>query len=159
MGVSGSGKTTVGRMLAERLGWTFIEGDAHHPPANVTKMGEGAPLTDADRAPWLDALRALILDLLQEGRSGVVACSALKAAYRERLLVDHPGVHLVYLNGDADAILQRMQRRTDHFFPPELLQSQFDALEPPGNEAFTVAIDQPPPAIVQEICEGLGLEA
>jgi carbohydrate kinase (thermoresistant glucokinase family) len=157
MGVSGSGKTTVGRLLAERIGATFIEGDTHHPAANIAKMERGEPLTDADRLPWLEALRALIENLMERGETGVVACSALKARYREQLRVDHPRVHLVYLDGDAATIRARMDARTDHFMPPELLQSQFDALEPPAEADVIVSIGQTPGEIVQVICDRLNL--
>jgi gluconokinase len=157
MGVSGSGKTTVGRRLADRLGAAFIEGDAYHPAANVAKMERGEPLTDADRRPWLEALRAVIEDLLERSETGVVACSALKARYRARLHVDHPRVRLVYLEGDAATIRARMEARADHFMPPGLLQSQFDALEPPTDADVTVSIDQTPGEIVQVICDTLGM--
>ena len=159
MGVSGSGKTTVGRLLADRLGATFIEGDAYHPAANVAKMERGEPLTDADRAPWLDALRAVIEELLERDATGVVACSALKARYRERLHVGHPRVRLVYLEGDPPTIRARMEARADHFMPPDLLRSQFEALEPPTDADVTVTIDQTPGEIVQAICDGLNLNS
>jgi gluconokinase len=150
MGVSGAGKTTIGRQLAEALGWEFLDGDAFHPPENVAKMARGEPLTDADRAPWLDRLHDLIAQRLADSEPAVLAASALKRAYRQRLLVDHPAVALVYLQGDHDLIDRRLNRRKGHYMPAALLQSQFAALEPPV-EAVTVDIGQPPAALVQQI--------
>jgi len=152
MGVSGSGKTTVGTRLADRLGWTFADGDDFHPPANVEKMSRGEPLTDADRWPWLRAVRDFIAERLEADAPAVVACSALKAAYREVLLEDNDGAELVYLRGDYDLIRDRMEARSDHFFDAELLDSQFEALEPPSaEEAYVVDVDAPPDAIVYTI--------
>jgi len=152
MGVSGSGKTTVGTRLADRLGWTFADGDDFHPPANVEKMSRGEPLTDADRWPWLRAVRDFIAERLEADAPAVVACSALKAAYREVLLEDNDGAELVYLRGDYDLIRDRMEARSDHFFDAELLDSQFEALEPPSaEEAYVVDVDAPPDAIVHTI--------
>ncbi len=150
MGVSGSGKTTVGILLAERLGWDFVDGDDVHPPANVEKMARGEPLTDADRQPWLRALRALIDDRLDAGAPAVLACSALKQTYRDVLRDD--AVRFVYLRGDFHRIRERMRHRENHFFDADLLASQFDALEPPAaSEALIVDIDSPPEAIAQHI--------
>jgi len=123
MGVSGSGKSTVGRLLAGVLGRRFIEGDALHPPANIEKMSSGVPLTDADRAPWLAAIAAE----LARGGPAVLACSALKRAYRDRL----PGVRWFYLRVPRDVLAQRLAGRRGHFFPPALLDSQLVELEPP----------------------------
>lgn len=132
MGVSGSGKTTVGRALAQRLGWPFYDGDDLHPAANVAKMAAGIPLDDADRAGWLAALATIIAGGVARGEGGVVACSALKARYRAVLCAPTAGqVEFVYLRGSYEVILARMQRRTGHFMPPRLLRSQFDALEEP----------------------------
>lgn len=133
MGVSGCGKTTVGRLLAERLGWEFLDGDNFHPPDNVTKMSRGTPLTDADRAGWLDRLAGLITESLQQGRSVVLACSALKQSYRDRLTVSPGSVRFVYLKGSRELIGSRLLERAGHFMPPGLLESQFKDLEEPGN--------------------------
>lgn len=152
MGVSGSGKTTVGTRLADRLGWTFADGDDFHPPANVEKMSRGEPLTDADRWPWLRAMHDFIAERLEDDAPAVVACSALKAAYREVLLEGNDGAELVYLRGEYDLIRDRMEARSDHYFDAELLDSQFETLEPPsGEEAHFVDVDAPPDAIVEAI--------
>ncbi len=156
MGVAGSGKTTVGRRLAEDLGWPFFDGDDFHPPENVAKMAQGLPLTNADRAPWLDALRALIDEVVGQGRSAVIACSALKQAYRRRLLHNHAAARLVYLKGDYALIRRRMRRRRGHFFDPDLLRSQFDTLEEP-TEGVTVDVAAPPAQIVRQIRAALRL--
>lgn len=129
-GVSGSGKTTIGALLAERLGWEYAEADAFHSEANVAKMRAGHPLTDADRLPWLRAIAAWIADRLATGRPGVVTCSALKRRYRDLLAGGHAGVRLVLLEGDRDTIAARMRSRKGHFFKAELLDSQFADLEP-----------------------------
>ncbi len=152
MGVSGSGKTTVGTRLAEALGWTFADGDDFHPSANVEKMRRGEPLTDADRWPWLRALRDYIGERLADGAPAVVACSALKAAYRTVLLEGNPGAELVYLRGSYALIRRRMEARPDHFFDAEMLDSQFETLEEPTpDEALIVDIDAPPAEIVDTI--------
>jgi len=147
IGVSGSGKTTIGQLLAEDLGWRFYEGDDFHPQANIDKMRQGTPLTDVDRAPWLTALNRLIRDLVREGRSAVVACSALKQTYRDRLLRDTQGVCVVYLKGDYDLIQKRLQERPGHFMKANLLASQFDALEEPEG-VLAVDTTQEPETIV-----------
>ncbi len=157
MGVAGSGKTTVGQELAASLGWNFGDADDFHPPANVAKMSAGIPLNDDDRAPWLKAIRAHIEALLSAGRSGVVTCSALKQRYRAVLTDGLPEVRLVHLTGDFDLILSRMNARRDHFMKPEMLRSQFEALEPPAH-ALTVDIARPPEIVAAEIREKLGLE-
>jgi gluconokinase len=155
MGVSGSGKTTVGRLLAEDLGWEFLEADEFHPPANIDKMRRGVPLNDADRDPWLAALAAAIDTRTRAGRNAILACSALKHAYRTRLRVS-PDVHFVYLKGTHEEIDERLEDRRGHFFSPELLDSQFDALEEP-RDALVVDISQTPEAIVRQIERGLAL--
>jgi gluconokinase len=139
MGVSGCGKSSVGKALAEQLGWDFYDADDFHPPENVSKMANGIPLTDSDRAPWLAALHDLISSSLAQDHPGVLACSALKERYRRQLLEDNEGVQLVYLKGSHELISSRMSTRKDHYMKPEMLQSQFDALEEPAN-ALTIDI-------------------
>lgn len=155
-GVSGSGKTTVGQKLAEKLGWDFYDGDAFHPRANIEKMSHGIPLTDADRWPWLDRLNQRILKSLGEGRPAVLACSALKRSYRERLLKNTSRTALVYLRGDFQLIKRRMRERHGHYMRAGMLQSQFEALEEPTS-GTTVDIDASPDIIVSEIIRKLGL--
>lgn len=155
MGVAGSGKTTVGELLAQQLGWNFYDADAFHPAENVAKMANGTPLDDADRAPWLAALRALISTSFEENRPAVLACSALKESYRKQLLQDHDGVQIVYLKGSYDLIWSRISRRQDHYMKPEMLQSQFEALEEPM-DALTVNVSRPVDEIVQSILKQLG---
>lgn len=150
MGVSGSGKTTVGLALAGALGWTFRDADDFHPAANVAKMGAGQPLTDADRAPWLAAIRAFIAAALARGESAVVTCSALKETYRQAAIPDPARVKLVHLSGDYGLILERMQQRQGHFMKAEMLQSQFAALEAPRG-ALAVDVARTPAEIVAEI--------
>ena len=150
MGVSGSGKTTVGQQLAERLGWDFYDADDFHPPENVAKMAAGVPLNDEDRQPWLIILHDLISASLKKGRSGVLACSALKESYREILLKDNADVHLVYLKGSFDLILFRMQARSGHYMKPSMLRSQFDTLEEP-TDAIVVPVSVPVDEIVDNI--------
>ncbi len=131
MGVAGSGKTTIGKALANALGWSFYDGDDFHPPENIDKMARGIPLDDVDRAPWLATLHNLIAGCLEEDNLAVLACSALKQRYREQLFYGHPYVKFVYLRGDFDTILERMKKRQDHYMRPGMLQSQFAALEEP----------------------------
>ena len=150
MGVSGSGKTSVGKTLAENLGWAFYDADNFHPPANVAKMANGTPLEDSDRAPWLAALHDMIESSLKEDRPGVLACSALKERYRQQLLDGNEDVQVVYLKGSYDLIWSRMEQREDHYMKPHMLQSQFGALEEPAN-ALNVDIGWPVDAIVQQI--------
>lgn len=150
MGVAGCGKTTVGRLLAAELGWGFRDADDFHPPANIAKMSRGQPLTDADRAPWLAALRRQIEDCLGRDSHAVVACSALKESYRRKLLVEPLRVKLVYLTGDPALLEQRLRQRRDHFMKPGMLASQFAALEPPA-DALTVDIAAEPAEIVRRI--------
>ncbi|MCL4168772.1 UNVERIFIED_CONTAM: hypothetical protein GTU68_002554 [Idotea baltica] len=145
MGVSGCGKSSVGRALAERAGWHFVEGDDLHPEANRKKMATGTPLNDADRWPWLDAIATKAKAMEAAGQSVIVACSALKLAYRKRLASAGPHVSFIYLTGTPSTIMERMQARTDHFMPPGLLQSQLETLEPPGSDeqALHFDIEQP----------------
>ena len=155
MGVSGSGKTTVGQKLAEELGWSFRDADDFHPPANVAKMSAGLPLDDSDRAPWLAAIRAYLETTLARGESGVVTCSALKESYRAVAIPDPKRVHLVHLDGDFNVILDRMKQR-EHFMKPDMLKSQFATLEPPV-DALTIDIAKSPEQIVAEIRQKLSL--
>lgn len=131
MGVSGSGKTTVGRLLASRLRCDFVDADDHHPPQNRLKMQKGIPLTEEDRIPWLEALSDLIHDHMEKGASMVLACSALRKAYRVKLDVDQKMVRTVYLKGERKELTQRLSRRKHEFFNPSLLDSQFATLEEP----------------------------
>ena len=153
MGVSGSGKTTIARALAARLGWTFAEGDDFHSAANVAKMRAGVALTDEDRAPWLDAIAAWIRDARAKGERCVVACSALKRAYRERIQGGRDDVCFALLQGDYDAIANRLERRSGHYMPLSLLRSQFETLEAPcGDECHViVAIGNAPGETVEAI--------
>jgi carbohydrate kinase (thermoresistant glucokinase family) len=150
MGVAGSGKTTIGLKLAAALGWSFRDADDFHPPANVAKMSAGLPLTDADRAPWLAAIRAHIDACLARGESAVVTCSALKEEYRRTLISDPAKVKLVHLSGNFQLILERLNQRKDHFMKPAMLESQFATLEPPQG-ALVVDIAEEPDAIVTKI--------
>lgn len=149
MGVAGTGKTTVGGLLAEALGVPYAEADAFHPPANVAKMSSGRPLDDADREPWLDAIGAWAGE--RERSGGVVSCSALKRAYRDRLRAAAPGVFFVHLTGDRSLIAQRMEQRRDHFMPPALLDSQFATLEPlqPDEEGTAVQVCEDPDTVTR----------
>jgi gluconokinase len=149
MGVAGSGKTTIGRGLAAELGWKFYDADDYHPPANVAKMRRGVPLGDADRLPWLQTLEALVRASIERGESGVLACSALKATYRARLLIDER-VKLVYLKGTFDLIQKRLANRRGHFMSAAMLESQFAALEEPEQE-FHMDIAGMPQEIVRAI--------
>jgi gluconokinase len=157
MGVSGCGKTTVGERLAVTLGLPFQEGDALHPPANIAKMAGGTALTDADRWPWLEAVAAWMDERRAIGSGGIISCSALKRAYRERLRSGRPDVELVFLRGSRAAIANRLAARAGHFMPPRLLDSQLDALEEPEarERPIVVGIEQTVPQIVEEILAGL----
>jgi gluconokinase len=139
-GVSGSGKTTVGALLAGRLRWRFADADTFHPAANVAKMRAGIPLTDADREPWLHAITDWMDERIAAGQSAVVTCSALKRAYRDQLLAGRPMATMVFLQVSREVLEQRLMARPDHFFPEKLLDSQLAALEPPtpGERVQTV---------------------
>jgi len=151
-GVSGAGKTTVGKLLAQELGWQFLEADDFHSAANIVKMRSGRPLTDEDRWPWLDRLREQIEQLLSAGENAVLACSALKRAYRDRLRVSDE-VKFVFLRGDYALVEKQLRSRRGHFMNAGLLQSQFDELEEPqaDERAITVALGRAPEEIVEEI--------
>lgn len=156
MGVSGSGKTTLGRLLSAALGWPFYEGDAYHPPTNIDKMRRGIPLTDADRASWLAALRAVIDDCLRGGIAAVLSCSALKRSYRRQLGIDHERVRLVYLQAPPALIRTRLEKRTQHFMGPALLSSQYEALEAP-RAGLSLDAALPPEHLVREIRRAWGI--
>ncbi len=153
MGVSGSGKSTVAEAVARRLGWPFVDGDAFHSPEHVAKMHAGHPLTDADRAPWLDRIAAWIGERLAAGERGVIVCSALRRRYREGLARGRPEVRFVYLDGDRALIERRLAARAGHFMPPALLDSQFATLEPPGPDErpITVGILDSPERIAEQV--------
>jgi carbohydrate kinase (thermoresistant glucokinase family) len=153
MGVSGSGKTTIAKDLANRVHWQALEGDTLHPPANVAKMKAGTPLDDSDRWPWLHAIAASIDAWRAAGTSGVVACSALKRAYRDILIGSRPDVVLIYLQGSRDLIGDRIAARRGHFMPPALLDSQFGTLEEPGDDEHPIvaSVAPPPEAITDAI--------
>ena len=157
MGVSGSGKTTVGKLLAKRLGWHYQEGDGLHPPENVAKMSGGTPLTDADRIPWLGRIAARIDEWLSRGERGVVTCSALKRAYRDIIIGQRRDVGLVYLKGSRELIGQRMAARKGHFMPTALLDNQFATLQEPGRDENAIIVDVggTPAEIVDEILRRL----
>lgn len=151
MGVSGAGKSTVGTLLAARLGAPFADADDFHPPANIAKMSRGEPLVDADRWPWLDAIGAWLDARAASGEGGVVTCSALKRIYRDRLLAGRPAVRLLHLSGDAALIGARQAARPGHFMPASLMASQFATLEPPGEEEGAIVLSvEPPPEVVVE---------
>ena len=156
MGVSGSGKTAIGQLLAKELGWQFYDGDDFHPQANVDKMRQGIALTDEDRAPWLSALHNLIQECLRTETSAVVACSALKQVYRDHLQNGATGVHFVYLKGDYELIQQRLRARSGHFMNADLLYSQFTTLEEPDG-VLTIDVIHSPQMIVQQIRYALRL--
>lgn len=156
MGVTASGKSTVGRLLAERLGWTFHDGDDYHPAANVDKMSKGIPLTDDDRLPWLDALNAIMRRHEQEGTHAIVASSALKQTYRERLARGLQPPVVVFLKGDPEMLQARLDARTDHFMPRTMLPSQLAALEEPHG-AVVVDAGLSPETIAALVIERLGL--
>jgi len=141
MGVSGSGKTTVAELIARRLGWPFMEGDRLHPEANVEKMRQGVPLTDADRAPWLDRIGEELKRWAAEGQSGVLTCSALKRAYRDRIRAARPDVRLVYVKGSEALIQSRVAARHHEYMPASLLRSQFEALEEPAPDEGVVTVE------------------
>ena len=154
MGVSGSGKTTIGTLLADRTGAVFADADDYHPLANKQKMAAGHPLDDNDRQPWLEVLNRILRGWFEQGSSGVLACSALKAKYRDTLAMGMPddAVHFVLLEGSPDLIAQRLAARQHEYMNPRLLESQLKTLEPPTEaEAFCIVNDRPPGLIVEEI--------
>lgn len=156
MGVSGSGKTTIGLELSSDLGWPFYDGDNFHPPANIEKMKRGVPLADEDRRSWLEELRELTHRLTHENKSAIVACSALKKSYREHLRAGSSQVLFVHLKGDYELIRRRMEKRGGHFMKPELLKSQFETLEE-SDDAVAVDIEKEPATIVGIIKRKLNL--
>ena len=153
MGVTGSGKTTVGRLLAEDLGWTYADADNFHSELNIEKMKSGIPLNDADRKPWLESLRELVNDSLIRNENAVLACSALRESYRAFLLLDEQ-VKLVYLRGDYHVIRERLAQRRGHYMDPTLLDSQFETLEEPS-ECLRIDASSDPNAIISIIRKGL----
>jgi gluconokinase len=154
-GVAGAGKTTIGTLLARELGWRFYEGDDFHPAANIEKMRRGEALTDSDRAPWLDRLRALIEQALERDENGILACSALKRSYRARLRVDER-VIFVHLALSRTLIERRLKQRQDHFMNPVLAESQFEALEAPQT-GLTLDASLPPAVLVEQVRKALGI--
>lgn len=156
MGVSGSGKTTVGGLLARELGWTFADADSFHPPENIAKMAAGIPLDDADRAPWLNALRTYIDARLSHGENAVIACSALKESYRAVLVADPTRVWLVHLHGSRELLLSRMSGREGHYMRAEMLDSQLATLEPP-RDVLTLDVSATPEALVAKIRDAFHL--
>jgi gluconokinase len=161
MGVSGSGKSTVGALIAERLGWIFVDGDSFHTPEHVAKMHAGHALDDEDRAPWLARIAVWIQQRLEAGESGVVVCSALRRAYRDVLTGGSRRVRLVYLDGDRALVAGRLAERQGHFMAPRLLDSQFETLEVPGPDEhpIVVGIAEPPEAIAARVVSRLAAEA
>ena len=157
MGVAGSGKTTIGELLAARLRSTFVDGDSFHPPTNVEKMSQGIPLTDADREPWLAAIHARIVDALARGEQLVIACSALKQKYRDTL-GQNVELTWVYLKGTEQLIFARLKARSHHYMKAGMLASQFADLEEP-TDAIAVDIADPPDAIVQQILSTISAAA
>jgi len=157
MGVSGSGKSTIGEKLAERLNWNFEDGDKFHPASNVAKMRAGHPLTDEDRWPWLQAIADEIDRICKAGQHAVIACSALRRAYRDVLVHGRSDVRMIYLKGSQELIAGRLAQRKGHFMPPGLLDSQFKTLEPPdrNENPVTVSIDAAVDAIVDDIIRQL----
>jgi gluconokinase len=146
MGVSGCGKSTVGRLLADGLGVHYVEGDELHPPENVARMAAGIALTDADRHGWLQAVAGQLANATTEARGVVVTCSALKRRYRDQLRAGAADTRFVHLHGPRDVLAARLAARTDHYMPPSLLQSQLETLEPPGADepALSLSIEHPP---------------
>lgn len=159
MGVAGCGKSTVAALLSARLGWPFEEGDALHPKANVQKMAAGHPLTDADRAPWLQRVAAWAERELDAGQSGVITCSALKRAYRDVINRRGSGILFVYLSGDREMIAARLAARRGHYMPASLLDSQFADLEEPAPDEPSIRVDvgPSPPVITQHILDRLSV--
>ncbi len=155
MGVTGSGKTTVGRLLAEDLGWTYFDADSFHSELNIEKMKAGTPLGDADRKPWLEGLRELVRACLLRSENAVLACSALRERYREFLLLDE-SVKLVYLKGEYQVIQERLAQRRGHYMDPALLDSQFETLEEPA-ECLRIDAASDPLAILRTIRSNLSI--
>jgi gluconokinase len=158
MGVSGSGKSTIAESLARRLAWSYEDGDKFHPASNVAKMSAGQPLTDTDRWPWLQAIADEIDRVCTAGSHAVIACSALKRAYRDVLVHGRSDVRIVFLDGTQQLIADRLAQRKGHFMPPGLLDSQFATLQPPDPDErpITVSIDASVDVIVDEIVRQLG---
>lgn len=158
MGVSGSGKSTVGKLLGDRTGWQFFDADDFHPPDNIDKMSRGIPLTDSDRSPWLGKLQALITNTLNAGQNGILACSALKSSYRDILSEKYSDeVVFVYLRGDYNCIQSRIKERQGHFMEEKMLRSQFATLEEPNN-AVIIDVSLSPEEIVEEILKVVNFE-
>lgn len=155
MGVTGAGKTTVGSLLAAQLGWEFADADSFHPAANVEKMSQGIALTDADRAPWLAAMRSAIERWISEKKSAVLACSALKRSYRQELLIS-PEVRLVYLRGSYESIARQLRARQGHFATEAILADQFANLEEP-QDAIVIEVGEDPATMVKQIRDQLGV--
>lgn len=155
MGVAGCGKSTVAKQVAEQLGWLFVEGDALHPPANVDKMSRGVPLDDADRQPWLERIASTIKDWRSEGRPGVIACSALRFAYRAIIAAGQSDVCFVHLSGERELIARRLADRRGHFMPVGLLESQLATLEAPSptEPAISLDISQSPETLAQAVVD------
>jgi gluconokinase len=156
-GVSGSGKTTVGRNLAAALGWSFRDADEFHSAANIAKMSAGIPLGDADRAPWLQAIHDTLVNALAQGENIVVTCSALKRRYRAQLQVDPAQVKLIFLSASYPVLLKRLESRQGHFMKANMLKSQWDDLEPPAADELAVDGGRPPAVVVQAIRKECGV--
>ena len=161
MGVSGAGKTTIAKLLAERLGWEFADGDEFHPRENIKKMRSGIPLTDEERLPWLHAIADWVDEMRRQGNPAVTASSVLKRSHRDIVIGARPDVRLVFLEGSPQLIAERVAARRGHFMPANLLDSQFAALEPPSPDenAVRVSIELPPHRIVSSIIEQLNAES
>lgn len=159
MGVAGSGKTTVAKILADRLGWPYAEADEFHPQANIDKMSEGIPLTDDDRWPWLGAIRNWLTEQTRAGHSAIVTCSALKTAYRDVLREAEGRVRFVHLDGTIEQIGERMAGRSGHFMPPSLLPSQFDTLQPlgPDEDGVVIPVGVSPQSVADAALRELGI--
>jgi len=157
MGVSGSGKTTIAKLFAQKTGAKFFEGDDFHPPENIAKMHAGIPLTDADRKTWLQKLRQIIVEALAKNEFTALTCSALKAKYRDELAAGDARVKFVHLTGPKALLEQRLKNRRDHFMPPALLESQLATLEPPS-DALTFSIEKSPEEIVTTLIHALGMQ-
>ena len=156
MGVAGSGKSTVGRLLAEQLKWPYYDGDEYHPPSNLAKMSAGEPLTDDDRWVWLERIREIISESSRLGQDAVIACSALRQAYREHLQLGNDDVTYVYLKGDSSVFRTRLTNRAGHFMRPDMLDSQLRTLEEPEG-VLAVDATAEPKAIVAEVKKALAL--